>query len=131
MVVRFCAFRDFLKERPSRSLEEAKAKLDAPDPYGNEAFKLGGAILLPYANRILGTLSADGKSIETDAAGQKISVPANWKGDNPGAQLHSTHGLILGTKFQDVAVHNGATSSTLSSVLHAKDFADIGPHRLM
>jgi galactose mutarotase-like enzyme len=109
------------------SLEQAAVTLNAPDPFGNEAFKLGGAILLPYPNRIRGTLSADGKNIEADAAGQKISVPANWKGDNPGAELHAMHGLILGAKFQDVALHNGKSSSTLSATLHAKDFGGHWP----
>jgi len=99
----------------SPSLEDTKARLDAPDPYGNEAFKIGGAILLPYANRILGPLSDDGKSIQADLAGQRVLLPANWKGDNPGAKLHSMHGLILGAKFQNVVLHNGPTGSTVPS----------------
>jgi aldose 1-epimerase len=111
----------------SPSLEEAKTRLDAPDPYGNEAFKIGGAILLPYANRILGPLSADGKSIQADLSGQEVLLPANWKGDNPGAKLHAMHGLILASKFQNVALHNGTTSSTLSGLLHAKDFGGHWP----
>jgi aldose 1-epimerase len=111
----------------SPSLEDAKVKLDAPDLYGNEAFKIGGAFLLPYPNRIRGTLSADGKSIEADASGQKVSLPANWRGDNPGAELHSMHGLILNAKFQDVALHNGAANSTLSATLHAGNFGGHWP----
>ncbi len=111
----------------SPSLEDTKARLDAPDPYGNEAFKIGGAILLPYANRILGPLSDDGKSIQADLAGQRVLLPANWKGDNPGAKLHSMHGLILGATFQNVVLHNGPTNSTLSGLLHAKNFGGHWP----
>jgi galactose mutarotase-like enzyme len=111
----------------SPSLQEAKTKLDAADPFGNEAFKIGGAFLLPYANRIRGTLSADHRSIEADAAGQKISLPANWKGDEPGAELHSMHGLILNAKFQDVTLHNDSAVSTLSGTLHAGDFGGHWP----
>lgn len=121
----------------SPSLDEVRQKLDARDPYGNEAFKLGGAFLLPYANRIRGKLSADGRIIEASAGGQKISLPANWKGDRPGAELHSMHGLILEAKFQDVALHNplldvrsarrGAETSTLSATLHAGNFGGHWP----
>ena len=111
----------------SPSLEDTKAKLDAPDPYGNEAFKLGGAFLLPFPNRIRGTLSPDGKSIIVNAAGQKIALPANWKGDAPGAELHAMHGLILNSKFQTVLLQNGPVSSTLSALLHARDFGGHWP----
>jgi galactose mutarotase-like enzyme len=109
------------------SMEEVKAKLDAPDPYGNEAFKIGGAFLIPYPNRIRGTLSADGNSIEADAAGQKISLPANWHGDNPGAELHSMHGLILNAKFGELTLNNGTQKSTISAKLHAGNFGGHWP----
>lgn len=113
----------------SPSLEEVKAKLDAVDPFGNEAFKIGGAFLLPYANRIRGTLSDDRKSIKADVAGQEISLPANWKGDEPGAELHAMHGLILAAKFQDVKLHNAPEVSTLSGTLHAGDFGGHWPSK--
>jgi galactose mutarotase-like enzyme len=111
----------------SPSLEDAKVKLDGVDPYGNEAFKIGGAFLLPYANRIRGTLSADGKNIEAEANGEKLLVPANWKGDNPGAELHSMHGLILNAKFGDVKLLNGKELSTVSALLHAGNFGGRWP----
>jgi len=111
----------------SPPLNVAMAKLDGPDPYGNEAFKIGGAFLLPFANRIRGTLSADGKHIEADLNGQKVSLPANWKGDNPGAELHSMHGLILNAKFHDIALRNKLETSTLSAKLHAGNFGGHWP----
>jgi len=106
----------------SPSIDEVRARLDAPDPYGNEAFKIGGAFLLPFANRIRGTLSADGKTIEADANGQKLSLPANWKGDNPEAEPHAMHGLILNAKFQDVMAQNDRVKSTVTASLHAGSF---------
>jgi galactose mutarotase-like enzyme len=111
----------------SPSMEEVKARLDGPDPYGNEAFKIGGAFLLPYPNRIRGKLSADDKTIEADADGQKLSLPANWKGDNPGAELHAMHGLILNAKFQDVMAQNNSVKSTVTATLHAGNFGGHWP----
>jgi galactose mutarotase-like enzyme len=113
----------------SPPLEEALAKLDGPDPYGNEAFKIGGAFLLPYANRIRGVLSEDGQSIEADASGQKLHLPANWKGDHAGAELHSMHGLILNARFVEIRRADGPKKSTLSALLHAGDFAGRWPSK--
>ena len=113
----------------SPPLAEALARLDGDDPYGNEAFKMGGAFLLPYANRIRGKLTADGKSIDVDLAGQEVQLPANWKGNNPGAELHAMHGLMLKAKFQDVVVRNGKERSTLSATLHAGNFGGHWPSR--
>jgi galactose mutarotase-like enzyme len=113
----------------SPPLEEALARLEGPDPYGNEAFKIGGAFLLPYANRIRGVLSEDGQSIEAEANGQKLHLPANWKGDHPGAELHSMHGLILNARFGDIHQQDGSKKSTVSALLHAGDFAGRWPSK--
>lgn len=113
----------------SPPLAEAKVKLDGPDPYGNEAFKIGGAFLLPYPNRIRGTLSADGKMIEEDANGQKLLLPANWKGDNPGAEFHAMHGLILNARFEDVTAQDDRVKSTMTGTLHAGNFGGHWPSR--
>ena len=106
----------------SPSLQEAKQLLDGDNPFGNKAFTIGGAILVPYANRIRGKLSADGQTIETTIAGKKVQLPANWQGKNAGAEKHSMHGLILASAFQDVKHDDGPQESTVSGTLHAGDF---------
>jgi aldose 1-epimerase len=106
----------------SPSLQETKQLLDGDNPFGNKAFTIGGAILVPYANRIRGKLSADGQTIETAIAGKKIQLPANWQGKNPGAEKHSMHGLILSSAFEDVKHHDGPQESTATGTLHAGDF---------
>jgi len=111
----------------SPPLNQAKAKLDGPDPYGNEAFKIGGAFLLPYPNRIRGTLSADHRRIEVNADGQKISLPANWKGDRPGAELHAMHGLILRAQFGKAQLYSLAGESGLTTGLNAGNFGGHWP----
>ena len=106
----------------SPSLQETKQLLDGDNPFGNKAFTIGGAILVPYANRIRGKLSPDGQTIETTIAGKKVQLPANWQGKNAGAEKHSMHGLILGSAFEDVKHQDGPQESTASGTLHAGDF---------
>ncbi len=105
------------------SLADAKNLLEEDnDAFGNKSFYIGGAILLPFPNRIRGTLSPDGKTITTDIGGKQVSLPANWHGKNPGAQVHAMHGLIFASKFEDVKHEDGAAASNVSGVLHAGDF---------
>lgn len=105
------------------SLQEAKKYLETDnDSFGNNSFKVGGAILLPFPNRIRGTLSQDGATIETNIDGQQVSLPANWHGKNAGAEVQAMHGLILSSEFKDVKHENGPTQSTISGILHAGNF---------
>jgi len=105
-------------------LPEAKKFLETDnDEFGNNAFKIGAAMLLPYPNRIRGKLSPDGKTLATMIAGHKLELPANWKGKNPGAEIHAMHGLILTSKFQNVKHHDGPQESTVTGMLHGANFA--------
>lgn len=105
------------------ALAEAEQVLDkSDDEFGNEVFKMGGAILLPFANRIRGDPSPDGKTITTVVLGQKLTLPANWSGSNPGAERHAIHGLMRKSHFQDVVSRNGVQDSAVSATLHAGNF---------
>lgn len=107
----------------SPSLAESKELLEkGNDEFSTQSFRIGGAFLVPYVNRIRGKLSPDGKTIETTIAGKEMSLPANFHGKNPGAEIHSIHGLILSAKFQDVKSINGATESTASGIYHGGNF---------
>ena len=104
-------------------LPEAKRILDEEDnEWGNKVFHMGGALLLPYPNRITGTLSPDGKKIEATVAGKSVSLPANWRGQKPGAQVVSIHGLLLRSQFENVNLQNGSSESRVSADFHAGDF---------
>src|SRR5579863_1278994 len=104
-------------------LPDAKKYLETDnDSFGNNSFKLGGAILVPYPNRIRGTLSQDGTTLQTTIDGHQVTLPANWKGKNPGAEVHAMHGLILSSDFKDVKHENGPKESTVSAILHAGNF---------
>ena len=104
------------------SLQETKQLLDNDTDPGNKSFTVGGAILVPYPNRIRGKLSADGKTLETTIAGKKVSLPANWQGKNPGAEKHAMHGLILNSAFENITHQDGPGESAVSGTLHAGDF---------
>ena len=67
----------------SPSLEEAAKTFSngSEDFYDLKSATMGGAILVPYPNRIRGTLSADGKTIETQVNGKTISLPANLQAE--------------------------------------------------
>jgi len=105
------------------SLPDAKNLLEEDnDAFGNKSFYIGGAILVPFPNRIRGTLSPDGKTLVTQIGGKQITLPANWHGKNPGAQVHAMHGLIFASQFGDVKHADGAAASSVSALLHAGDF---------
>lgn len=107
----------------SPALSDAKRLLAyGNDEFGNQSFMVGGAILLPYPNRIRGTLSKDGKTIETDVEGKIVSLPANWHGKLPGAKFVAMHGLILSSQFQDVDHRDGDSESDVTALLHGGNF---------
>ena len=107
----------------SPSLGEAKELLDKnDDKFGNKIFSLGGAFLVPFANRIRGQISPDGSEIATKIAGQNVNIPANWPGKSPSAEKVAMHGLMLRSKFQNVQQTNSSDASTVSGIFHAGDW---------
>src|SRR3954471_9958077 len=89
----------------SPPLTEAQARfersLGQPFP-GNESYLFGGAILIPYANRIRGRRSADGRAIATRVLGREVTLPANAGGRRPGAEQYAMHGLVLDSQVGDL-----------------------------
>jgi aldose 1-epimerase len=113
----------------SPTLAEAASKLDggALDQNGNASFSFGGAFLVPYPNRIRGKLSDDGKTITTEWKGKTITLPANWKGKNVGAEPHAMHGLILASKTEDVKTDTTSDGQTVTGTIHAGNFGGYWP----
>lgn len=108
----------------SPSLQVAADTLNGgpDDQYGNASFSFGGAFLVPYPNRILGTLSPDGKTVTAEWHGKKMTLPANWHGKKPGARPHAMHGLILNVPVQDVKVQDVPDGQQVTGVIHAGNF---------
>ena len=110
----------------SPSLEDA-ATLLSGDQYGNKSFTLGGAFLVPFANRILGKPVNGGKDIQIEWHGEKATLPANWVANNagvplPGHEPHAMHGLILDEKSDSVSTAKTADGESFTGVLHAGNF---------
>lgn len=87
------------------ALEEAPAFFDRPgEPFpGNASYLAGGAILLPFANRIRGALSADRRTIEAGLPGGRVRLPANAGGRRPGAEQYAMHGLLLDARPDEIS----------------------------
>jgi galactose mutarotase-like enzyme len=104
----------------SPTLEEAQKQLSGgPDDFmGVHSFRFGGALLLPFANRIRGELMPDGSTIRTKILEHDVLLPADWHGSHPGAEKCAMHGLILGAGMD--VTH--ATPDYVKATLNAGDF---------
>jgi aldose 1-epimerase len=104
-------------------LDGAKQMLDVQDDdFGDLGYRLGAAFLVPYPNRIRGTLSADGKTLTTSWQGHTITLPANNSGKLPTAEKHAMHGLILKARAEDVKIAKLSNGEKVSGIIHAGDF---------
>lgn len=84
--------------------------------------RTGGGLLLPWANRIRGKLSADANTLEVIALGKKLLLPANRKGKEPNAERHSIHGLFLSRAMDKVNTRADAVQAAVTGSLDAGDF---------
>jgi len=105
--------------------DKAAQALDGgPEDFaGDKSFSFGGAILVPYANRIRGRALADAREIETSVAGELVRLPRNWGGKAKGAEQYAMHGLILdrSVPFEQPEPHR------VVGVLNAADFGGHWP----
>lgn len=101
----------------SPSLQEAAEQLNGTDGdfMGVHSFRFGGAILLPFANRIRGKLQPDGRAIETKILHRDVRLPADWSGKHPGAEKCSMHGLILASKMTIAEMSDDHVIATLDA----------------
>lgn len=112
-------------------VEEARAILEAPetpeDFPGNSSYRIGGAFLLPYANRIRGTLSPDRRTIGAPVLGRTVRLPANAGGKRPGAEQYAMHGLLLSTPVDGMRRETTEEQDALYATLRAGDFGGRWP----
>jgi aldose 1-epimerase len=89
---------------------------------GNASYLVGGAILIPYANRIRGRLSPDRRTVAARIPGGEVTLPANAGGRRPGAEQYSMHGLVLDARVGEIERRATAEQDAVSGTLHAGDF---------
>lgn len=94
---------------------------------GNSSYLLGGAILLPYANRIRGKLAPDGRTIEAALPGRTVHLPANAGGRRPGAERYAMHGLLLASRVEDVRRETTGEADRVLASFPAGDFGGRWP----
>jgi len=109
----------------SPPLEEARARFERASREsfpGNESYLFGGAILIPYANRIRGKLSPDRRTVEAHVLDREVTLPANAGGRRPGAEQYSMHGLILDATVGELERRTTGEEDAVRGTLHAGDF---------
>jgi aldose 1-epimerase len=78
------------------------------DQEGNSSFTMGGALLFPFANRIVGPVTVDRKTgehiVTATWRGRSVPIVANWQGKEPGAPWCAMHGQMLAAKADDISV---------------------------
>lgn len=85
------------------------------DQQGNKSFSMGGALLFPFANRLVGPITVDKKSGERILTatwhGRSVPVIANSHGKQPGAPWCAMHGQMLAAKADNVSIKADSDSA--------------------
>jgi aldose 1-epimerase len=97
------------------------------DTRGNASFSMGGAVLLPFANRIRGSLKPDGRFIRTTVLGEPVDLPANGGGKAADAERCAIHGLFLATPVTKL---QRATDADGDAVTGSVSVGNFGGHWL-
>lgn len=95
----------------------------------NGSYLIGGAFLLPFANRIRGELSADGRTIQARILGKIIRLPANAGGKRQGAERYAMHGLILDARVAGLRRWTTDEQDSVAATLDAGDFQHQWPSK--
>jgi galactose mutarotase-like enzyme len=108
-------------------LAAAKSQLEGDkNAFGNVSFTFGGAMLLPFANRIRGVVAGDKKTVAANIGGQEVTLVANWKGKGADAEVHAIHGFIYSSRFT-AEQHSTRDSSSVEGKLEAGNFGGHWP----
>ena len=101
----------------SQSIDAAAKMMNGgpDDLQGNASFSMGGALLFPFANRLVGPITTDKKTGEHILTatwhGRSVPVIANWHGKQPGAPWCAMHGQMLAAKADNVSIKADSDSA--------------------
>jgi len=88
------------------------------DANGSASTTLGGAVLLPWAQRLSGTSTSTQGTLSTNWNGKRLSFPA----ENPGSNM-SVEGLLLSRAADSVKSDVLPDGQSVIAVFHAGDFS--------
>ena len=108
----------------SPTIEEAAAQLSGtgPDKNGDLSFRMGGAFLLPYPNRVRGKFNPETQTITTEWKGHPLTLPANENPNTPGLEPVAMHGLLLDKAMTTVETNTMPDGGVATATYHAGDF---------
>ena len=102
----------------SPDLAMAENLLDHRDnAYGSLSTSMGAAFLVPYPNRIAGSLSSDGKTITTSWQGRTVTLPVDAGRIPTLDEGVSMHGLIQKDQAEDIRVTDMPGGEQVTGVL--------------
>lgn len=104
----------------SPSLNDIEKMLDGADATGGTNFSLGGAFEAPWANRISGPTSANGKNLTTSWDGRILSLPVTSRDHGPDAI--AANGLLLKRASDTVKTNVMPDGGEAVGVYDAGDF---------
>lgn len=100
------------------------------DNSGNRSFKIGGALLLPFAGRMRGVLLSDRKTLNVSILNKSVQLMANWSsGGNSHGEKIAHHGLILKKSMDIIKTGSNSAESFVEARLNAEDFGCGWPGR--
>lgn len=110
-------------------LEEARRYFEenSDEFQGNRSYLVGGAVLLPFANRIRGRLAPDGRTVATEILGKTFHLPANAGGQRPGAERYSMHGLLLDARPDELRRDTSDLEDRVTATYRPGDFGGRWP----
>jgi aldose 1-epimerase len=108
----------------SPSIDAAAKIMDGgpDDAQGNKSFSMGGALLVPFANRLVGPVTVDKKTGEHILTatwhGRSVPVIANTHGKEPDAPWCAMHGQMLADKADNVSLKSDPDSAAATANYH-------------
>ncbi len=108
----------------SPPLQQAATQLSGtgPDKNGDMSFRMGGAFLLPYPNRVRGKFDPQTQTIRTEWEGHPLTLPANENADAPGLEPVAMHGLILNKAADSVETNTMPDGGVATAIYNVGDF---------
>lgn len=101
----------------------AKMMNGGPDDFdGNASFSMRGALLFPFANRLVGPITVDKKTgdhiLTATWHGRSVPVIANWHGKQPNAPWCAMHGQMLAAKADNVSIKSDSDTAAAIATYH-------------